>query len=92
MNAARLTDICSGHGCFPSRPNVSASNDVFINNLGAHRVGDAWAAHSCISTHDSVLAAGSTTVFINNKPAGRIGDAVACGSTVMTGSNTVFFG
>jgi uncharacterized Zn-binding protein involved in type VI secretion len=90
--AARLTDICTGHGCFPSRHNVSASPDVFFNNLGAHRVSDAWAAHSCVTTHDSVLASGSSTVFVNGLPQGRIGDAVACGSSVASGSPDVFIG
>lgn len=90
--AARLGDICTGHGCFPSRANSSGSPDVFINGMPAHRVSDSWLPHTCVSTHDSVLGSGSNTVFINGKAAGRIGDAVACGSTIMTGSSDVFIG
>ena len=46
--AHRHKDICTGHGCFPSRPNASASGNVFVNNKGAHRVGDFWEVHCCL--------------------------------------------
>lgn len=90
--AARLSDKCTGHGCYSSRPNVEASSDVFTNDLGAHRQGDAWASHSCVSSHSGNLASGSGTVWINDKQAGRIGDPVSCGSSVLTGSSDVFIG
>jgi len=89
----RLTDICSGHGCWPSRANSSASTDVFVNGLGAHRVGDGWAAHTCIEipeTHASSQATGSPTVFVNNRALARIGDSIACGSSNATGSGDVY--
>lgn len=89
---ARLTDICSGHGPYPSRENSSASENVFINGLGVHRVGDTWNIHCAVDCHDSVLAAGSSTVFVNGLAVGRIGDPVECGSTVATGSTNVFSG
>lgn len=90
---ARFGDTCTGHGCFPSRANDQASEDVFVNGLGAHRQGDHWQSHCCGPTcHDSTLAAGSSTVFVNGKPLGRIGDSVACGSAVASGSGTVFAG
>lgn len=91
--AARLSDTCTGHGCFGSRPNIEASKDVFTNDRGAHRQGDAWATHSCFfDSHGGSLARGSSNVFINDKQAGRIGDPVDCGSTVQTGSDNVFIG
>lgn len=91
--AARLADICTGHGCYSSRPNVQASSDVFINDRGAHRQGDAWATHCCfIFCHGSVLAAGSPTVYTNDRQQGRVGDPVACGSRVATGSPDVDIG
>lgn len=89
----RLGDLCTGHGCWPPRPNVGASENVFVDGIAAHRQGDAWAAHTCPSipeTHGSVLASGSPTVFCNGVQLGRIGDPVACGSAVATGSGTVF--
>jgi uncharacterized Zn-binding protein involved in type VI secretion len=91
----RLGDLCTGHGCWPSRPSVSGSPNVFVNGVAAHRQGDAWAAHTCPAipeTHASVLASGSGTVFVNGKQLGRIGDPVACGSSVATGSPDVFAG
>lgn len=91
--AARLNDRCTGHGCFSSRINVAASNDVFVNDRGSHRQGDAWKTHRCfLSSHAGVLAKGSPTVFVNDKQMGRIGDSVSCGSRVMTGSSDVFVG
>lgn len=88
--AVRLTDRCTGHGCYPSRPNVAASDNVFTNDLGAHRQGDGWRQHSCILSHSGNLASGSPDVFINDRQAGRIGDPVSCGSKVQTGSSDVF--
>lgn len=92
---SRLGDQGSGHGCWPPRPNTEASGDVFINGIGAHRQGDAWAPHTCPSipeTHSSVLASGSSTVYCNGKQISRVTDPVACGSTVAEGSPDVFAG
>jgi uncharacterized Zn-binding protein involved in type VI secretion len=91
----RLGDIGTGHSCWPPRPNDQGSPNVFVNNLPAHRQGDHWVAHCCCKipqTHDSVLAAGSSTVYVNGKQLGRIGDPIACGSSVATGSPDVFAG
>lgn len=89
--AVRLGDICSGHGCYPSRQNDQGSPDVFVNNLPSHRQGDSWAQHCCPDEgcHDSVAANGSPNVFVNGKPKCRVGDSVACGSTMVTGSADV---
>jgi len=43
--AHRHKDTCTGHGCFPSRANAKASDDVFVNSKGWHRKGDAWEIH-----------------------------------------------
>jgi uncharacterized Zn-binding protein involved in type VI secretion len=91
--ATRLGDVCSGHGCFGPRVNDEASEDVFINGIGAHRVGDHWVTHCCgPACHDSVMETGSSSVFINGRAAARIGDMVACGSASAQGSPSVFFG
>ena len=90
----RLGDSCSGHAGFPPRPSVSASPNVYVNGIAAHRQGDGWAVH-CNSVpvcHGSALAAGSATVFANKLQLGRIGDPVACGSSVAAGSPDVFAG
>jgi hypothetical protein len=91
--ATRLGDVCTGHGCFPPRPNDEASDNVFINGIGAHREGDHWVTHCCtIVCHDAVAVEGSSTVFINGKAAVRIGDMLSCGSASAEGSPNVFFG
>ena len=88
-SAVRLSDVCSGHGCFPSRPNVQASPDVIINGRGSHRLTDKWAVHCCLLCHASQAASGSPNVIVNNLNKCRIGDAVACGSTMVQGSPNV---
>ncbi len=89
-----LSDVCSGHGCYPSRPNDTASSDVFVEGRGIHRQTDHWATHYCPNqgSHDSILAAGSTSVFVNGLGCGRVGDAIECGSIISTGAITVFAG
>lgn len=85
--------VCSGHGCFPTRPNAQASPDVYIGDIAWHRQGDLWQVHCCgPACHASVLAAGSSTVYVNNKQSARIGDPVACGSVTIEGHTTVFAG
>ena len=91
---ARLGDICTGHGCFPPRPNTSASSNVFVNGRGVHRRGDSWGVHCkpcgrCSCCHRSVLVGGSSSVYVNGRSAGRLGDPVACRSMCATGSPNV---
>lgn len=89
----RLSDMCSGHGCWPPRPNSGASQNVSVNGLGAHRVGDPWHPHTCPripETHGGTQATGSRSVFVNGRPAARVGDAVNCGSRNATGSGNVY--
>ncbi len=90
---ARLGDSCSGHGCWPSRPNDQASSNVYINGIKAHRETDHWIVHCCDDDcHDGALSQGSSTVFINGLPVARIGDPISCGSSVAHGSSSVFAG
>lgn len=87
----RQGDICTGHGCWPPRPSVGGSGNVFVNGIPVHRQGDGWAVHCCKdSCHAGSLANGSGSVFVNGKPCGRVGDAVDCGSSVAAGSPNVF--
>ena len=90
----RLGDICTGHGCWPPRSNISASNNVFVNSRGVHRIRDAWGVHckpcgKCSCCHGSKLRRGSSTVFSNNRQVARICDPVACRSLCATGSPNV---
>lgn len=87
--AVRLGDVCTGHGCFPSRPNVQGSPNVFVNGIPSHRLGDAWSVHCCVSCHGSNACQGSPNVYVNGLPKCRIGDAVCCGSAMATGSSDV---
>lgn len=91
--AHRHTDICTGHRCFPPRPNLEGSKNVFVNSLGWHRKGDKWATHCCgDNCHKSKTAIGSSSVYINSLPAARVADPVHCGSACARGSTNVYCG
>jgi uncharacterized Zn-binding protein involved in type VI secretion len=90
--AARLGDLCTGHGCWPPREGVSASPNVFINGIQAHRLNDPWFIHCCDSNCHDVVASGSGTVYINGLPAARMGDSISCGSLISEGSPNVHIG
>ena len=91
-NVTRLGDVCTGHGCFPPRPNAQGSPNVFVNFLATHRRTDYWIAHCCGGCHSSNLAKGSPTVFANFLDVSRVGDPVMCGSAVAQGSPNVYAG
>jgi len=87
----RLGDASTGHGCWPSRGNDSASPNVFYNNIPAHRVSDHWPTHCCgPDCHDGAQSSGSPNVFVNNLAQARIGDAISCGDANAVGSPNVF--
>ena len=83
-----LTDVCTGHECFPPRTNCSACSRTYAENKLIFRQGDAWNVHCCThpdiphGCHDSVQAGHSSTVVVEGKLCARIGDAVACGGVI----------
>ena len=90
---AHLGSLCTGHHCFHPRPSIQGSPDAYVNGIPIHRMGDAWAPHTCgDSVHAGNLAVGSSTVFVNGQPIGRVGDLITCGSYVVTGSPDSFAG
>ena len=100
--AVRLSDIAlvsgDAHGCLICPhvcmgPVISASNDVFINGLGAARKGDPGIHAVCCGPNTYTLTQGSDNVFVNGKPLVRLGDETThCGGKGKTilGSPTVF--
>ena len=87
--AARFQDICSGHGCWPPRPNNQASPDTFVNGRGWHRRTDSWEIHCCPPCHGGNLKDGSPDTFVNGLEGGRCHDPVDCGSYVQECSPNV---
>lgn len=85
---------CTGHGCYPPRPNVEGSGNVFANDIPVHRQDDAWHPHGCgdCTPHSSETKSGSQTVYVNGKQMARIGDPVKCGSKIAQGTGNVFCG
>lgn len=94
MSAATFKGaMCTGHDCYPPRPNLEGDDDVTVNGIPIHLVGHKWPIHVCgNSSHDGVLVSGSTTVAVGDFGIGRIGDMVSCGSLVAEGSPDVLIG
>ena len=89
----RLGDTASNEHDDGEFANDTASDNVIVNGLGAHRVGDHWTQHQFgPGSHDTVSKTGSSTVFVNDKAVVRIGDTTQCNSIVITGSNNVEVG
>lgn len=38
-------DNCTGHECFPPRPAIEGSPNVFVNGIAAVRLADRYAVH-----------------------------------------------
>ena len=92
--AHRRYDLCTGHACYPPRPNPQGSPNVFTNNrCQIRQSADVYLPHCCgPPCHVGVVAQGSPTVYVNELQMARIGDPVSCGSAVGTGSPNVFVG
>lgn len=87
--------VSTGHSSFPPTPSTSASSDVFVEGIGAVKVGDSYAPHGSPSpspTHSRTLSGGSSTVYVNGQPVGRIGDDISCGDAVGECNTSVFAG
>jgi uncharacterized Zn-binding protein involved in type VI secretion len=91
--ATRLGDKSIGERGFPPRPVIEGSDDIFINNKPAVRVGDTWLVH-CLGTscHDAISRTGAPAVYFNSKKAVRVTDRLSDNDTVAEGSNNVFIG
>ena len=81
---SRLGDITTGHGCYAPTIGTTASLNVMINGLPAHKVGDTFVPHTCgTDVHPDVATVGSTKVIINGTAAMRLGDVLAPGGALM---------
>ena len=83
----RLTDIASGHGCWPDSDVIQASPNVIVNNLGVFRVTDAVRVHCCVSCHGRKGASGSPDTIFNDLNVMRLFDPIDCGGFMVTGSS-----
>lgn len=90
VDAEIFISNCSGHSCWPPRPTIDGSPNIFVNSLEAIRVSDPYDIHCCPPCHGGTAAEGSPDVFYNSLAAHRIGDAVSCGSYAAQGSPDVF--
>jgi uncharacterized Zn-binding protein involved in type VI secretion len=109
-SSVAATDGAVGSPCAPGRrnwntPTTQASDagspDVFAENVGVVRSGDAMSSHPdgvpCVSSpvnHAPTLSTFSSNVFVNGKPIGRVGDKYDSDGhydhTITTGAGTVF--
>jgi uncharacterized Zn-binding protein involved in type VI secretion len=86
----------SGRNCAKPVDTATAvcSGDVFFNNKGAVRIGDAVASHSAsgCGPDESTLTSSSGTVNVNGKGVARIGDQYTGDNIITSGSSDIFIG
>ena len=81
---SRIGDITTGHGCYAPSVGVTASVNVKVNGVCAHKVGDTFTPHTCGNdVHPDVATVGSTKVIINGTAAMRLGDVLSPGAALM---------
>ena len=97
MPIGRITEICSGHTCWPPTIAIQGSSNVFAEMLPVHRVGDAYIPLCCPTPsgpqcHPVITARASPSVFTNNKATSHIGSSTGCSSMniMITGAPTVW--
>lgn len=75
----RLTDVCTGHPCWPPRPTAAGSPDTFVNGLNQIRCTDPYHEHCCgPSCHGGTSIEGSGIHFTNGLYSTRQGDKLSC--------------
>lgn len=90
---SRLGDITTGHGCHAPVIGATASPNVMVNKMPAHKVGDTTVPHTCgTDVHPDVMSVGAATVMVNGSPAMKIGGLLTPGGTMAEGSHNVFIG
>jgi uncharacterized Zn-binding protein involved in type VI secretion len=82
-------DVSLGH-CYPPRPCVTGSPNVFINSIPATTEGGYYPYHTCGDSGHDGYATSTSDVFVNNKRIHRSGDPITCGDTAFNGSLNVF--
>lgn len=88
--------VNTGHGCTGITNTLVCSSDVFVNSIGAVRIGDACLGHTidvgpeCLPC-GPVLNESSIKVFVNGRGLGRVGDAYHK-HRIITGADNVFAG
>ena len=88
----RIGDITTGHGCYSPSVGVTASVNVKVNGVFAHKVGDTFTPHTCgTDVHPDVAAVGSKKVFINGQPAMRLADTLTPGAARMAEASWTVF-
>jgi uncharacterized Zn-binding protein involved in type VI secretion len=89
---SRIGDITTGHGCYAPSVGVTASVNVKVNGVFAHKVGDTFTPHTCgTDVHPDVAAVGSTKVMINGQPAMRLSDTLTPGAARMAEASWTVF-
>jgi uncharacterized Zn-binding protein involved in type VI secretion len=86
--------VITGHSCDAISSTNMGSSTVFVNGIGACRLGDAIMIHtfpvgqSCVP-HTAVILEGSSSVFVDGIPIARKADLADMGA-ISTGSSNVF--
>ena len=62
---------------------VSCSGNVFVHNIGAHRLTDTNTPHThCPPVYSTTVNSASPNVFVNNLAIARLNDTYTCGAYI----------
>lgn len=89
---ARLGDIDTGHDDCPPTDIITASPNVYANNIRVAREGDSLREHGCPahSVHPRKILKGTSRCYANNIPIARHTDPVDCGGNLDERSPNVY--
>lgn len=87
-------DASSGHGCFAPVVPVTASIDIYVDQIAAVRVSDSYAVHCCPKKgcHAPMVVRGSRTVYDNMLQTNKMGDPLSCGDNSLGCSISTYAG
>ena len=81
---ARLGDIDTGHDDCPPTDIITASPNVYANDIRVAREGDSLREHGCPAhpEHPRKILKGTSRCYANNIPIARHTDPVDCGGNL----------
>lgn len=87
-------DKSTGHGCFAPVVPVTASIDVYVDQIAAVRLSDAYQVHCCPKKgcHAPIVKMGSRTVYANQLQECRSKDPMTCGDRALGCSISTYAG
>lgn len=93
---AQLTNMTTGHGCWPPTMIAQACGTVIVESLPAATIGHMAIPHVCtvipFPVHPLSIAQGSSNIIAEGAPLARMGDMMSCSDMIAQSAATVIGG